>query len=235
MEELFRSGTLEMSASPLSGFVPGPAWEDLPGNRILAVLAIVLLILALPDIFRIAPHLGYAFSRSHGAADLEHSLGTARTRNTVALLLLLPFCLAADRYALARPDFRSGIPDAWSPALTLGLFAAYLLLRRLCHLLFRPRRLSAEQCAALQHNPANYFIPLTALMLLGSGILALFGASDALIRSVSYWEIAALMLFALFRSGQILGAHCTGFATIMYLCGLEIVPAAVLVAVIVFF
>lgn len=235
MDELFRSGSLEMSASPLAGLAADPAWSELPGNRILAVAAVILLIVSLPDVFRIAPQLGYAFSRLRGAADLEHSLGTARTRNAVALLFLLPFCLAADRFALLRPAFWSRLPAAWSPAATLGLFAGYLLVRRCCHFLFRPRRLHAETAATLLHNPYNYFIPLTALVLLSSGALALLHASDLLIRAVLRWECAAVALFAFFRSGQILGGQCSGFATFLYLCGLEIVPASALVAVVLFF
>ena len=235
MEEVFRSGTLEMSASPLSGLAAGPAWSDLPANRILAVAAIILTIISLPDLFRIAPHLGYAFSRSRGAAELEHSLGTARTRNAVALLFLLPFCLVADRYAPVRPAFLPQPSAAWSAPLTFGLFAGWLLVRRLCYALLRPRRMGAEAFAALRNNPYNYFIPLTVLMLLSCGCISLVGASDALVRTVLCWEIAVFALFCLFRSGQILNAHCSGFATIMYLCGLEIIPAAAYVAVVMFF
>lgn len=235
MEELFRSGTLAMSSDPISGMAAGPAWAELPGNRILAVAAVVLLVISLPELFRIAPQLGYALTRPRGAADLEHSLGTARARNAVALVFLLPFCLLADRYALFRPAFLSRIPAPWSPAAVFGLTAGYLLLRRCCHAVFRPRRLNAEQSAALRHIPYSHFIPLTALLLFTTGVLAPFHAPDSLVRSILGWECAAAAVLCLFRAGQFLRGDCSVFATIMYLCGLEIIPAAAFAALIVFF
>ncbi|MBQ9659659.1 MAG: hypothetical protein IJV37_00135 [Bacteroidales bacterium] len=235
MEELFRSGTLEMSSSPLASLAAGPAWSDLLTNRILAVLAIALLVLSLPDIFRLTPYLVYAYGRARGAAELEHSLGIARSRTATTLLLILPFCLIADRYALIRPNFFSGIPALWLSVATVGLFISYLLLRELCYLLLHPRKLNAEQTHVLKRNPYNYFIPMTALMLLSGVFFALTRCPDDTARSILRWEIAAVSVFCLLRSGQFLSGHCSGFATFLYLCGLEIVPASALVAVVLFF
>ena len=102
MEEVFKGGTLDMSASPIPGLEALPAWGDLLTNRILAVVAVLVLLAGLPDLFRLVPHLLYGFDRSRGAAALEHSLGMARTRNLIALACVLPFCLMADRYGGAR-------------------------------------------------------------------------------------------------------------------------------------
>ena len=235
MEEVFRNGTLEMSASPVSGLAGETAWGDLLTNRILAVAAIVLLVLSLLDFFRLIPHLAYSFDRSRGAAELEHSVGIARTRNGFALILALPFCLLADRYALLRPAFWSRIPALWSAPAALGVLLLFLLVRSLCYAAFRPRRLGSEESATLKHQPYNHFILLTLLMLASAAAMTLFRAPDPLIRSVLRWETAVIFFFAIFRSGQFLDSQGLGFTTILYLCGLEILPAALLVAVVLFF
>ncbi|MCR4824501.1 MAG: hypothetical protein K5849_03990 [Bacteroidales bacterium] len=235
MEEVFKSGSLAMSAGPVPGLDGIPAWSDLLTNRILAVVAIFLLLSGLPDLLRLIPHLLYSFDRTRGAEALEHSIGTARSRNFSALICTLPFCLMADRYALMRPDFFAGIPPQWSAPATLGLLVAFILVRSLFYLLIRPRRMGSEQFATLRHNPYNYFILLTALMLLSVGFLSMLHVPDAVIRTVLWAEIAVIYLFALIRSGQFLGSFGMGFTTFLYLCGLEIIPAALMVAVVVFF
>ncbi|MBQ9451639.1 MAG: hypothetical protein IJU34_10055 [Bacteroidales bacterium] len=236
MEEVFRGGTLDMSSGPIPGLDAFPAWGDLLTNRILAVIAIFTLLTGLPDLFRLAPQLLYSFDRPRGAAALEHSLGMARIRNLTALACILPFCLMADRYALLRPAFWTHIPAPWSAPATVGLFIAFLLVREIFYLICRPRRLSTESYLTLKHNPYNSFILLTALMLVSIGILSvLLHLTDPAIQTVLRVEIAVIYLFALLRSGQILGGFGIGFTTILYLCGLEIIPAALMVAVVMFF
>ncbi len=233
-QEVFRSGRLAMSGSPATDLVQAAAWTDFPVNRILAVMAVGILILNLPDLLRLLPHLLYSFDRSRGSAELEHSVSVARTRNLTALAFFLPFCLLADRYALVRPHFWAAIPAPWSSVATIGLLLVWLLVRALCFAAFRPRRLSAEPAATLRHLSFNYFILLAALTLITAGVCTIFRIPDAVIRTVLYWEIGAVWLFTLLRSSQFLDAHGLGFATFLYLCGLEIVPAALIVAVVMF-
>ena len=45
MEEVFKSGTLNMSASPMPVLGTEALWADVLTNRILAVVAVVLLVL----------------------------------------------------------------------------------------------------------------------------------------------------------------------------------------------
>jgi len=53
--------------------------------------------------------------------------------------------------------------------------------------------------------------------------------------SVIRWTLSVLWAFATWRTGQILHAYCSGFSTFLYLCALELLPAAALVAVVVNF
>ena len=235
MEELFRQGTLEMSATPLGDLAGAPAWGGILTNQLLAVLAVILLVAALPDFFRLLPDLLYSFDRSRGAAALEHSIGQARTRNLIALACALPFCLIADRYALWRPDFWQAVPAAWSAPAALGGMAAFLLVREFFYLLARPRRLSGEESDTLHHAPYNFFILLTILMLTSVGILTLVHGREEFIRKLLLWETAVVWLLAVIRSGQFLGTFCNVFSTFLYLCALELIPAALMVCAHMFF
>jgi hypothetical protein len=235
MDEVFRSGTLNMSASPYEGLAADPLWTDILTNRILAVAAVVLMMVHLLDLLRLLPHLLYSYSRVRGAESLEHSLGTARLRNLVALSFSLPFCLILDRFAVLQPAFREAVPPAWGAPATVGFVAAYVLVRGLLHAVFHPRRMSGEVVKTLRHNHYNYLLLLVLLMLLVTAVAMAAHLDDTLVRSILRVLIAAVWGFATLRSGQILIAHGAGFSTFLYLCGLEILPAALLVAVVVFF
>ena len=229
IQELFRQGTLEMSATPVGDLAAAPAWGGLLANQLLSVLAVVLLVIALPDFFRLLPDLLYSFDRTRGAAALEHSVSQARTRNLIALCCALPFCLIADRYALWRPALWQAVPAEWSAPAALAGMAAFLLVRELLWLIARPRRLGNEESATLHHAPYNHFILLTVLMLASVGVLTLFRADDAFIHNLLLWEAAVVWLFAILRSGQFLGSFCNVISTFLYLCALEIIPAALMV------
>ena len=117
---------------------------------------------------------------------------------------------------------------------TVGVFLAYLLLRTVCSALIRPPRLSGTAADAVRRSPWNYFILLTLLMLLTVGLLYIFRPSDTVVRITLYAETALFFLLSLLRSGQILASGFSGLTTILYLCGLELLPAAALAACAVF-
>jgi len=235
MEEIFRSGTLEMSASPLETLASPACWSDVLLNRILILVSIALIMRCLLDLFRLTPPLLYSYSRSRGAEALEQSLGTARVRNRIAFCLTLPFCLILDRFHVLRPAFMDTLPAGWSVPATVGLVVAYLILRSLCYLFFRFNRLDKKTAAIARRNLYNYLMLVLPVMLLLTAGLLLARVPEETACSVMRWTLSAVWVFALGRTGQILHAHCSGFSTFLYLCALEILPAAVLVAVVVNF
>lgn len=235
MDEIFRSGTLEMSSSPLETLAAPVLWSDVLVNRILILVSIVLILNHLLDLFRLTPPLLYSYSRARGAEALEQSMGATRVRNRIALSLILPFCLVLDRFHVLRPTFVDTIPAGWSVPVTLGLVLSYLILRDLCFLFFRGRHLDKKTAAIARHNLSNYLMLALPILLLQTAGLLLARVPDETICAVMRWTLLAVWAFFLVRSEQILHAHCSGFLTFLYLCALEILPAATLVAVVVNF
>ncbi len=66
-------------------------------------------------------------------------------------------------------------------------------------------------------------------MLSSVGILTLVHAGEGFIRTLLLWEAAVVWLLAILRSGQFLSAFCNVFSTFLYLCALEMIPAALMV------
>ncbi len=232
--DIFIQGKLEMSAVPVQEAAQTMLWNDFLLNRVLVVAAVLIGIAGLRDLLRLLPELLYCFSRPRASVSLEYNTSVVRMRNTAALISILPFCLLADRFGLFRPELWSAVPEEWSAPATVGVFLAYLLLRTVCSALIRPPRLSGTAADAVRRSPWNYFILLTLLMLLTVGLLYIFRPSDTVVRITLYAETALFFLLSLLRSGQILASGFSGLTTILYLCGLELLPAAVLAACAVF-
>lgn len=232
--DIFIQGKLEMSAVPVQEAALTMLWNDFLLNRVLVVAAVLIGIAGLRDLLRLLPELLYCFSRPRASVSLEYNTSVVRMRNTAALISILPFCLLADRFGLFRPELWSAVPEEWSAPATVGVFLAYLLLRTVCSALIRPPRLSGTAADAVRRSPWNYFILLTLLMLLTVGLLYIFRPSDTVVRITLYAETALFFLLSLLRSGQILASGFSGLTTILYLCGLELLPAAALAAYAVF-
>ena len=232
--DIFIQGKLEMSAVPVQEAAQTMLWNDFLLNRVLVVAAVLIGIAGLRDLLRLLPELLYCFSRPRASVSLEYNTSVVRMRNTAALISILPFCLLADRFGLFRPELWSAVPEEWSAPATVGVFLAYLLLRTVCSALIRPPRLSGTAADAVRRSPWNYFILLTLLMLLTAGLLYIFRPSDTVVRITLYAETALFFLLSLLRSGQILASGFSGLTTILYLCGLELLPAAALAACAVF-
>lgn len=232
--DIFIQGKLEMSAVPVQEAAQTMLWNDFLLNRVLVVAAVLIGIAGLRDLLRLLPELLYCFSRPRASVSMEYNTSVVRMRNTAALISILPFCLLADRFGLFRPELWSAVPEEWSAPATVGVFLAYLLLRTVCSALIRPPRLSGTAADAVRRSPWNYFILLTLLMLLTVGLLYIFRPSDTVVRITLYAETALFFLLSLLRSGQILASGFSGLTTILYLCGLELLPAAVLAACAVF-
>lgn len=228
--ELFRQGRLEMSAAPLPELQSPAEWNDLLPNKIAIVLSVVLVLIYLKDIIRLIPPLLYALDRKRGGESLEYNVSAARMRNTVALIYTLPFCLIADYCGAYRPGFWSMVPPEWSSAATLGVMLAYFLLRRLCYAAIRPGKMSAESLATLKHSLYNYFIALVSVAVPTIGILPLFSIREDIISTVFLALTGLAFAFATVRAWQILKSRRSPLPTILYLCGLEILPAAAVVA-----
>ena len=232
--DIFIQGKLEMSAVPVQEAAQTMLWNDFLLNRVLVVAAVLIGIAGLRDLLKLLPELLYCFSRPRASVSLEYNTSVVRMRNTAALISILPFCLLADRFGLFRPELWSAVPEEWSAPATVGVFLAYLLLRTVCSALIRPPRLSGTAADAVRRSPWNYFILLTLLMLLTVGLLYIFRPSDTVVRITLYAETALFFLLSLLRSGQILASGFSGLTTILYLCGLELLPAAALAACAVF-
>lgn len=230
LEDLLNGSILEMSRTPFESSAAVWAWGDCLANRILVLVAVVLCFFFIRDFLMLVPSLIAALDRAKASVSIEHSLGLARDRNRVALVLALPFCLMVDRYLLYSPKYLSFFSKDYSALIIIAVLIVFLFIRQLAFWIFHPKRISGEVADTVHHAPFNFFIGLVVVMLVSVGILTLCHCPDNAVRVVLLVEIAASYFFTLIRLIQILNYNCNVFVTFLYLCTLEILPTGILVA-----
>lgn len=203
-------------------------WSECNVNIVLVLVSVVLVLLCLKDFVRLMPTLFSCLFRTRPNIELEHHFHTSRERNICALAFLIPFALTVDRFRLYHPSFFDRIPPEWSAAAVLGAAAAFLILRYLFYPL-RPYQLHGDESKAAHFFLFTCFTLLVPVMLLSVGGMLISGAQDSAVRSVLIAETAIFYFISIIRTGRFLALQCSGLTTILYLCALEIIPAAIVV------
>ena len=229
MPDLF-SSHLEMSTTPLAQEASALVWSDLLVNRVAVILAIVLLLIEISDILTLFPHLMRCLPFWKGNMELEHSVSVSRTRNTVALVAAVLFCIVADAYSIFNPSWRGLAPPEYSLLITAAIMVGAVLLRGLLYLISPLRSRTAEYPCTVRHTFFNYFILFALLAVVTAVLMAAFGVGVRAARVVLLAEAAAFYLFDILRTSQILSSRYGVFATFLYLCALEFLPAGILIA-----
>ena len=227
LEEPFRSGRLLLPDTPPQAVEAAGEGLSLVASVLVAV-SVLLFLLALRSFLNVLPYLADNIFRARGSAALENSVRVSRDRNLVATVFLVPAILLIFRYRL----FDIALFDALSPDMRLlavaGVFLAYLLVRFLLYRWLRPRRRYDNYQMAYRAG-YTFFILLMMLALATVGICYVLGLPDATIKTLLLVESGVMYLLYLFRRGQILSMSCNSLTTFSYLCGLELLPTALLV------
>jgi hypothetical protein len=195
---------------------------------LLVAVSVLLFLLILRNFLNILPYLSDSILRARGSAALENSVKVSRDRNLVAVVLVIPAILLIYRFRL----FDISYFDALSPNFRLlavaGVFLGYLLLRFLLYRWFMPRRRYDDYQMAYRAG-FTFFILLMLLALTTVGVLTALDLPDVTVRTFLYVEAGAAYLLYFLRRGQILSMSCNPLTTFLYLCGLELLPTALLV------
>ncbi|MDO5321425.1 MAG: DUF4271 domain-containing protein [Bacteroidia bacterium] len=230
LENLLDGGVLEMSSTPFRMAEATRAWGDYTVNKIMVLLSVVCFFLIARDFVQMLPALVSTIDRAKANVSLERSLGSARLRNRVAFVSILPFCIVVDRFALYSPRYFQLVPQGFSVLLVILVLLVYWTFRHFVFEIFRPKKMPSEISDTVHRAPYNYFILLVVIMLLTVAAMAMFSCTDSVARVVLLSETAAFYLFSLVRVIQFLRYNCNVFVTFLYLCALEFLPTGMLVA-----
>ena len=226
--EAFKAGTLQMATGPVHGSAVSYNWGEYPLNAALVIACVFGFLFCLDSFLHCNPSLLGCLTRWRNNFRLENSVPLIRSRNWTFVACVLPFCLIAARFNFFDLDF---IKD-WDPEIrtlpVIGVFLAFLLLRFIIYKVIRPMHGSMETYRTAHRSAMNFFIPYIIVLLLTIGLLRVFGVDPDAVRTVLLWETAIVYIVYLFTKMQILASSYGVLTTFLYLCGLELLPAAAL-------
>ncbi len=227
LDSLFKSGRLLLDTS-----IPADApLPEEPSSWLVSVLVVAFAVLAialLKRFLQVVPYMADSFLRVRGSVALEGSIRVSQDRNLVALELTIPAILVTYRYRLFNPTVLQELDPNFQLAAVALVLLSYVIIRHMIFLWVRPNH-HGDIFRHAHRVAYTYFIFLMLLVLVTVGILALAGVEDNLVRYVLYGEIGLVFLLFLHRGSQILSLSCSRLRTFLYLCALEILPAALLV------
>ena len=227
LDDPFKSGQLLLPDTPPEAVAAAGEGLSLAASLLVA-FSVLLFLLALRSFLNVLPYLSDNILRARGSAALENSVRVSRDRNLVAAVFVLPAILLIYRYRL----FDIAWLDTLTPDLRLAAIAAvfvlYLIVRFLMYRWLRPRRRYDDYQMAYRAG-FTFFILLMILALLTVGVCYVLHLSDLTVKTILLVETGVMYLLYLFRRGQILSMSCNSLTTFSYLCGLELLPTALLV------
>jgi len=197
--------------------------------NILALTSLLVIIMLLRRLVNIYPSLLACMIRWKENVNLQMSVKLSRDRDILAISMVIPFCLTVYRFGLYRPEFMSGMNENAGLGVTVGIFIAYTLLRRLIYLMARPRKAASSTYRTSASASYTFFIILTLLLMAIGGILSFFDVNPDAIRTAMIWVSACIYMIFVLRCTQIFVSSYNFFIVFLYLCALEIIPIGILV------
>lgn len=195
----------------------------------LAFISIIFIMFLLRTIVEIFPSILASLFRWKENINIESSVRLSRDRDFAAIAMLVPFCLTVFSFRIYNPEFISNLPDNSRLWATIGIFTAYVLIRKGSSFLVHPRGIPQKTLAAAEKSSNTFFILLTLILLAVCSTLQFFDTPIKSIRVVSQWLSALIYGIYLIRKLQIFTSSCSLFAAFLYLCALEILPTGILV------
>lgn len=192
-------------------------------------LTILVLLLSLRKIVMITPSLLGAFVRLKENFNIEDSLRLRNTRNHVAFMSVLSMTIICARYRLLPYDF----PWEQTPVVSLATTGAFIVLlwlyRKAATAMF-VKAGKRERTYRIANGTAHtYFIIATALTYIVAAVLYISDTDRAGIMRIAILAASGLV-YAVFLIREIqIFVHTSrsAYSTFLYLCTLEIIPAAI--------
>ncbi len=212
------------------GNVRGDAWEFSRLNTGLTALCVILVILYMRKFVTILPYLSGGILRWKKLAELENNMRLGRDRDAVALPASVILCVCASRLELVSPDFIGGFTPGLKTLAVSGIIIAFLLVRLFMSVLVPHRRIGGSTLSAASGIGCDFLIMLSSVLLFLLIPVSVSNACLPFARTLAMVSAAAMWMLFIVRKHQIMLSGCGHLQAFLYLCAVEIIPAAMLVA-----
>ena len=198
--------------------------------NILTIISLFICLLLLRRFVGIFPSLMACVVRWKESVNLDASVQLSRDRDIMAFVMVMPFCLTVAKFALYSPSWIGHMGADGKLGITIGIIAAYILLRRGLEYLLFPKKMNKKTYWTACKSANTFFIILTLVLMAMGGIMTFVKAAPMATKNAMLWVSGITYAVFLLRKTQIFKSSCSFFSGFLYLCALEILPTGALVA-----
>ena len=196
---------------------------------ILILISVLVAMMFMRSLTGIFPSLAACLIRTKECFNLEASAKLSRSRNRIALVMILPFCLTVVEYDLFDPEIMKDFSENLTVITILAVFIIWYMLRLTMSRLFRSQKIGNKIYSAAEGASYTFFIILTLVLLSVAGVTSVLNMDEAPVRNAMLWISAVTYGLFLIRKTEIFMSSCSIFTAFLYLCALEIIPTGILV------
>lgn len=197
---------------------------------VLALISFFIILFLLESLVEIFPSLVACMVRWKESVNLDASVQLGRSRDIIALAMILPFCLVVSRHNLYSMEWMDGIHINGRTGIIIGIFVLYVLLRKFMEHVSRPKRMNGKTYRTACKASHTFFSILTLILLCMAGVLSFIDTNAEVIKNAMLWVSATIYLLYIIRKYQIFVSSCSFFSGFLYLCALEFIPTGAMVA-----
>ena len=197
---------------------------------VLALISFFIILFLLESLVEIFPSLVACMVRWKESVNLDASVQLGRSRDIIALAMILPFCLVVSKYNLYSMSWMDGIHINGRTGIVIGIFVLYILLRKFMEHVNRPKKMNGETYRTSCKSSHTFFSILTLILLCMAGVMSFIDTNAEVIKSAMLWVSATIYLLYIVRKYQIFISSCSFFSGFLYLCALEFIPTGAMVA-----
>ncbi len=203
--------------------------EITPGFATLIAAVTLPVLMSVGDVVDMSPTLLGCILRAKENINLYNNMRMRRTRIRLSVACIPAVIVVLSRYPELHPFITE---SSWGMQLfhTALIVLGYILSRILSKLIFCQRSIRTPdfQCAA---QVSFTFTVIGAIVLFFIfGIMKVIGIENASVASAIQWAIGIVYFVFIVREYQVFTAHRGYLSSFLYLCALEVLPAAMLVA-----
>lgn len=229
-DEAFASGNLLLPTEPSDiVFSNTQLWGDNLINLIIVSVCTIMMIFLLGRYVHLFPYILEGVLRPKPIITLEDSVRLTRDRNYISFVSLPVIGTIVSQYDMYNPMFIHNIPMGYRTLAIIGVLALYIAIRRVFILIGFYGKVKKEYYDIANDSLRNFAILLGSVMLTTTILVLPFRLESLTVRNILFYEILCVFAIFLLRRTQILSNGCSHFTAFLYLCALEILPAAILV------
>lgn len=209
-------------------------WAASPVNQAAILLCLILAVFTLRQFAIILPYLTEGMIRWKRLSEIESNMRLARERDMLILPSFVICIVALSAMGMLQPPSTESFGEGMKTACTIGIMTGFLAVRGIMILITPSGKGGRDVCRTANRALFDFGILTSLAYLLILLIFYRSGDYTIIARKVAYYATGFMWLLFLFRKSQILRSADNLFHTILYLCAVELLPAGLLVASIVY-